>query len=234
MKRLAILVLIGLGEPAWAQMLDYPGAPTEHGSVTVLLRVTAEGIVDDCHVKRFSGLVSLDSAACPMAKHARFRPDTDDTGQAKPGTPELTFHFIVPHAVQSDADLPIEKGNQITLVYNPARDAAQRTNGTKGPGQAQPARRRAVTARPKYPPQALRSGVHGKVSVVIDVSPDGQPADCSVVRSSGSSELDQATCNFAMQNFRYTPGTDYYGKKIGDVDLFTMNWAFASAPSAHR
>jgi TonB family protein len=234
MKRLAILFLAGLGEPAWAQMSDYPGAPTEHGSVTVLLSVTAEGTVDDCHVKRSSGVASLDTAACPMAKHARFRPNTDDGGQPKPGAPELTFHFIVPHAAQSDADLPIEKGNQITLVYNPARDAAQRANGAKGPGQAEPARRRAVTAKPKYPSRALRNGEQGRVSVAIDVSPAGQPEGCSVVRSSGSSELDQATCSFAMQNFQYTPGTDYYGKKIGDVDLFTMNWASGGVQSARR
>lgn len=224
MKHLAISLLAGLGVPAWAQMFDYPGSSTEHGSVTVLLRVTAEGTVDDCQVKRPSGVASLDSAACPMAKHARFHPETDDKGRPKPATPELTFHFIVPHATQSEADLPIEQDNQITLVYNPPRDAAQRANGTKGPGQAQVARRGAIKATPKYPSQALRNGEQGRVSATIDVSPAGQPVGCSVVRSSGFSELDQATCSFAMQNFHYRPGTDYYGKKIGDVDFFTMNW----------
>lgn len=224
-KRLTILLLAGLGEPAWAQMFDYPGGPTEHGSVVVLLNVSAEGTVDDCHVKRPSGVASLDAAVCPMARHARFHPKTDENGQPKPGTPELTFHFIVPHALQSNADLPIEEGNQITLVYNAPRDAAQRANGAKGPGQAQPARREPLTAKPKYPSQALKDGTQGRVSVAIDVSPTGLPAGCSVVRSSGSIELDQATCSFAMQKFRYSPGTDYYGKKIGDVDLFTMNWA---------
>lgn len=226
MKRLTLLfvLLASLTETAWGQISEYPGAPTEHGSVTVLLAVNAEGAVDDCHIKRPSGVPSLDTAACPMARRGRFRPVTDGVVSTSQSSQELTFHFILPHMTQSDADLPIGQRNQVIMVYSPHRQAAQNANGAKGLGQGQQARREAVMVEPEYPSKSLKKGNEGTVYVVIDVSATGKPEDCSVARTSGFYDLDKATCIFAIKNLKYAPGKDYYGTNIEDTDLFRINW----------
>ncbi len=59
---------------------------------------------------------------------------------------------------------------------------------------------------PKYPAQALRSGVEGSVSVRIEVDANGVPGDVRVVERSGerSRDLDRAVIN-AVRDWRFEP-----------------------------
>ncbi|MGH8062510.1 MAG: energy transducer TonB [Pseudoxanthomonas sp.] len=59
---------------------------------------------------------------------------------------------------------------------------------------------------PKYPPQALRSGVEGSVSVRVEVDPSGVPTDVKVVERSGerSRDLDRAVTD-AVRKWRFEP-----------------------------
>lgn len=59
---------------------------------------------------------------------------------------------------------------------------------------------------PKYPPQALRSGVEGSVSVRVEVDANGNPTDVTVVERSGerSRDLDRAVTN-AVREWRFEP-----------------------------
>lgn len=59
---------------------------------------------------------------------------------------------------------------------------------------------------PKYPPQALRSGVEGSVSVRVEVDAGGVPTDVKVVERSGerSRDLDRAVTD-AVRKWRFDP-----------------------------
>lgn len=59
---------------------------------------------------------------------------------------------------------------------------------------------------PKYPPQALRSGVEGSVSVRVEVDANGNPTDVTVVERSGerSRDLDRAVTD-AVRKWRFEP-----------------------------
>lgn len=59
---------------------------------------------------------------------------------------------------------------------------------------------------PKYPPQALRSGVEGSVSVRVEVDASGVPTDVKVVERTGerSRDLDRAVTD-AVRRWRFEP-----------------------------
>lgn len=59
---------------------------------------------------------------------------------------------------------------------------------------------------PKYPPQALRSGVEGSVSVRVEVDANGNPTDVKVVERTGerSRDLDRAVVG-AVRKWRFEP-----------------------------
>ncbi|NDK37508.1 TonB family protein [Pseudoxanthomonas gei] len=64
----------------------------------------------------------------------------------------------------------------------------------------------ASNQQPKYPGQALRSGVEGSVSVRIEVDATGTPTDVKVVERSGerSRDLDRAVLD-AARKWRFEP-----------------------------
>ena len=64
----------------------------------------------------------------------------------------------------------------------------------------------ASNGQPKYPPQALRSGVEGSVSVRIEVDAMGTPTDVKVIERSGerSRDLDRAVTD-AARKWRFEP-----------------------------
>jgi TonB family protein len=62
-----------------------------------------------------------------------------------------------------------------------------------------------------YPPQAIRAGQQGKVSMIWRVETDGSVKDCRVIGSSGSSVLDTTSCNLMRKRARYRPFFDRDG-----------------------
>lgn len=219
-----MLSTIGFAHSASAQIVDYPGGGTEHGSVVVRLQINPQGGVGGCEVQRFTMIESLDSAACQMLKDARFNPATDEAGHPSSSVQDFTLHFIVPHAAQSESDLPIGP-NHFTFLYDPSRAKAQKDNGVTGLGQARKAQQQPTNAQLTYPSRALRKGEQGRVYVTLDIDREGKPGRCSVVRTSGSSDLDSATCAYAAKNVRYIPASDHFGNTIESVALFSLNWA---------
>ena len=75
-----------------------------------------------------------------------------------------------------------------------------------------------------YPPAALQRGEMGRVRVRIRVSDAGAPVDCTVIGSSGSSDLDNGTCNVIRTRAKFTPAVDVDGKPVRSVYTSTVNW----------
>src|SRR5687768_16203764 len=56
-----------------------------------------------------------------------------------------------------------------------------------------------------YPSRALREERAGVTGFRVSVTPDGRAASCDVTSSSGSPDLDQATCSNVMRRARFNP-----------------------------
>jgi protein TonB len=62
-----------------------------------------------------------------------------------------------------------------------------------------------------YPSGALRRGEQGVAVFDVAIGADGKVRDCSVTQSSGSAELDAATCARVTSRARFAPATDTDG-----------------------
>lgn len=75
-----------------------------------------------------------------------------------------------------------------------------------------------------YPSRALREEREGSTGFRVTVGTDGKVADCSVTRSSGSPDLDQATCDNIRRRARFTPATDGEGNPTTGSYSSTIRW----------
>ena len=62
-----------------------------------------------------------------------------------------------------------------------------------------------------YPTRALREERAGTTGFRVSVGPDGKVTSCSVTSSSGSPDLDEATCSNVTRRARFAPATDGEG-----------------------
>ncbi|MDE2560775.1 MAG: energy transducer TonB [Sphingomonadales bacterium] len=58
-----------------------------------------------------------------------------------------------------------------------------------------------------YPSRALREERTGTTGFRLEYDANGKPTNCSITRSSGSQDLDDATCANLMRRARFKPGT---------------------------
>ena len=75
-----------------------------------------------------------------------------------------------------------------------------------------------------YPAGALRRGEHGVTGFSLAVGPDGRVRDCMVTQSSGSQELDRATCAKVSARARFAPAKDGSGSAVAGAYANTIRW----------
>ena len=75
---------------------------------------------------------------------------------------------------------------------------------------------RALFSPDDYPAAALRSGETGSVRAQLTIGTNGRVSGCTIVASSRSSALDQATCRVLRAKARFTPARDSNGQLTGD------------------
>jgi protein TonB len=75
-----------------------------------------------------------------------------------------------------------------------------------------------------YPSSSLRLGEQGSVRFELAVAADGRVSDCRVLVSSGSPELDAATCKRVIQRARFEPATDGTGGRVSGTYTGTIRW----------
>jgi protein TonB len=63
-----------------------------------------------------------------------------------------------------------------------------------------------------YPSRALREERAGTTGFRVTVTPDGRAGSCDITSSSGSPDLDQATCSNVLRRARFNPAMDGEGK----------------------
>ena len=75
-----------------------------------------------------------------------------------------------------------------------------------------------------YPSRALREEREGSTGFRVSIGTDGKVTDCQVTRSSGSPDLDQATCDNIRRRARFTPATDGEGNPSAGSYASTVRW----------
>lgn len=75
-----------------------------------------------------------------------------------------------------------------------------------------------------YPPVALQKQMEGTTGFRLTVGPDGRVTECQIASSSGSSELDQATCANVLRRARFDPALDAQGKPISGTYSNRVRW----------
>ncbi|MEI6640564.1 MAG: energy transducer TonB [Novosphingobium sp.] len=75
-----------------------------------------------------------------------------------------------------------------------------------------------------YPSRALREEREGSSGFRVSVGADGKVTSCEITRSSGSPDLDQATCDNVRRRARFTPATDGEGNPTTGSYASTIRW----------
>jgi protein TonB len=75
-----------------------------------------------------------------------------------------------------------------------------------------------------YPGRALREEREGTTSFRVTVGPDGKVTGCSVTGSSGSPELDAATCSLVTRRARFAPAKDGEGNPTSGSYSNRVRW----------
>lgn len=75
-----------------------------------------------------------------------------------------------------------------------------------------------------YPSRALREEREGTTGFRVTVGPDGRVADCDITSSSGSPDLDQATCDNVRRRARFNPAMDGDGKPTTGSYSSRIRW----------
>ena len=75
-----------------------------------------------------------------------------------------------------------------------------------------------------YPSRAQREEREGTTGFRVSVSADGRVSDCSITKSSGSSDLDDTVCQKVRQRARFKPAQDTSGNKVAGSYSSSVRW----------
>ena len=93
-------------------------------------------------------------------------------------------------------------------------------------GQGQGAPLSSLFRADDYPIEALKRDEQGTVGYALSIDSRGRPKSCRVVKSSGSTRLDVATCKILMKRARFRPARDSQGNPVEDVSTGEISWRF--------
>ena len=94
-----------------------------------------------------------------------------------------------------------------------------------GSGVAVRARRtKGYISSEDYPKGPLRAKIEGTTGVELTISAAGRVTGCSVVKSSGNSELDSTVCRLTQQRFQFQPAKDRSGTPVADRKKEYFTW----------
>jgi len=68
-----------------------------------------------------------------------------------------------------------------------------------------------------YPAAAQAAGAEGTAQAQLTIGPDGRVVGCNLIRSTGNSSLDSATCNILKRRAKFTPARDSNGQPTTDT-----------------
>jgi TonB family protein len=82
-----------------------------------------------------------------------------------------------------------------------------------------------------YPPSALREGREGVTEYGVITNPQGRVVKCWIIQTSGSPDLDAATCRRATRHMQVTPPLDAEGHPSSASWRSKMEWKIDGSQS---
>lgn len=216
---LSSLLLAGLAAPAataeppavtlWNDPRDYPPDALlrgQEGDVGLVLSLTAEGEIESCSITESSENRSLDAASCAL----------------------LTARKWFPPATERRGSGPVR---QQVLIRWKIRPVAR---GLIDYGGAWPIEPQSWVRQSRYPKAARRARREGRVQIAYDITDRGRVGSCTILDSSGSPELDAATCRLYLDHARFVPAGGAGGGPRPTRATSFLVWRLAEAPSEPR
>lgn len=80
-----------------------------------------------------------------------------------------------------------------------------------------------VTTR-DYPRSAIRGEEQGVARFRLEVGANGRVMECTIIASSGSKALDDATCAKVTSRAKFEPAMNQYGEKVPGIYSNSVNW----------
>jgi periplasmic protein TonB len=134
---------------------------------------------------------------------------------AQAPAPGVTFSNTVPPPAAPALVLP---------PHSVPPAAIQATGTLTGPREQIPPQRYFSPAGDDYPAAAEGTGAHGTVRFTLTIDPSGRVVGCTIVHSSGSAVLDEATCKIMTRRARYTPAMDSNGQPVAGTITQDVVW----------
>ncbi|MEO1044585.1 MAG: energy transducer TonB [Pseudomonadota bacterium] len=75
-----------------------------------------------------------------------------------------------------------------------------------------------------YPMKAALDGNEGDIEAELFVSDDGKVTGCDIIKSSGDSRLDMATCRLLRKRARFKPALDEQRQPISASYIYSYSW----------
>ena len=79
-----------------------------------------------------------------------------------------------------------------------------------------------------YPSEALRNNESGTVGALVWVEITGRISTCAIIESSGSTALEQTTCDILKRRSRFAPAKDAAGKAVRAPMFTRIRWLLPS------
>jgi len=76
----------------------------------------------------------------------------------------------------------------------------------------------------EYPRISLNRQEHGTAHFSVAVAADGSVTACRITATSGSRQLDEATCKWVSKRAKFEPATDEFGAKVAGTYSNSVRW----------
>ncbi|MXO47204.1 TonB family protein [Erythrobacter vulgaris] len=178
----------------WARQIQmaYPAAALrneEDGTVTMQIRIGADGRVQGCDVTGSSGSAALDEAACSgMKEHARYNPARNSAGEPIASSTAQSVRYVLP-----DGGWDANGFKPASLING--RDLRERIFDEDFVS-------------------AIEAAPGDKALFALTIDPTGNPTGCGMIFSTGNGALDQETCAALMEEAEFSPAKAADGTNV--------------------
>lgn len=178
----------------WARQIqmDYPTAALrneEEGTVTMQIRIGANGRVQACEITGSSGSAALDEGACQgMQRYARYDPARNSAGEPIASSTAQSVRYVLPDGGW-DAN-----GFKPAILIN-GRDVRERIFDEDFVS-------------------AIETAPGDKALFALTIDPTGNPTGCGMIFSTGDGALDRETCAALMEEAEFSPAKAADGTNV--------------------
>ena len=109
------------------------------------------------------------------------------------------------------------------LIFAPLGVPAEAKAGKGNPTPALPSGNPAAWVTSQDVQERLKD-IHGATDFMLWVGANGRVTECTIKKSSGSSELDQLTCALITKRARFVSATDNLGNKVPCPWSSSIHW----------